>query len=254
MTLAWLGGLMWVLGRWVTENRRLTVGEAVLVGLGPLVRPDTTVYTLAVLASSSCCAGGSSPGATAASSSRRRWALPVLYELFRMAYFASLVPNTALAKGADVSHWSPGWTYLENMVGTYQLLIPLALLLVVAILLARDSDARHRWVLAVLPATALVQTLGIVHAGGDYIHGRLLLPAVVAFVAPVAVIPVRRVLLVPVAALGVWGLVAATSLRMEGSVIAGRSLIANGHDVATGSTKIANPVTKEQNGYGSLER
>jgi arabinofuranosyltransferase len=108
-------------------------------------------------------------------------------------------------------------------------------------------------VLAVLPATALVQTLGIVHSGGDYIHARLLLPAVVAFVAPVAVIPVRRVLIVPVAALAVWGLVAATSLRMEGSVIAGRSLIANGHAVATGATKMANPVTKEQNGFG-IER
>ena len=57
--------------------------------------------------------------------------------------------------------------------------------------------------------------------------------------------------MVPVAALAVWGLVAATSLRMEGSVIAGRSLIANGHAVATGATKMANPVTKEQNGFGT---
>ena len=107
VTLAWLGGLMWVLGRWGTDDRRLTVGEAVLVGLGPLVRPDTTVYTLTVLVLvlvlrwrvESWRDRGVVLGAALA--------LPVLYELFRMAYFASLVPNTALAKGADVSALGP---------------------------------------------------------------------------------------------------------------------------------------------------
>lgn len=252
VTLAWLGGVTWVLGRWADADRRLTWGEALLVGLGPLVRPDTTVYTLAVLALVIAVRWR-------AESWRDRFVvlatalgLPVLYELFRMAYFAALVPNTAIAKGADSSHWHAGWLYLRNLVGTYQLLIPLAIVLVAGFLVARDRDLRHRGALVVLPVTALVQTLGIVHSGGDYIHARLLLPAVVAFVAPLAVLPARRALLVPVAALAIWAVVAATSLRMEGSVVAGRSLIANGHDVASGSTKTANPVTAEQNAFGRV--
>ena len=45
-----------------------------------------------------------------------------------MGYFAMLVPNTALAKEAGLSRWGQGAAYAWDTLGTYWLLVPLALL------------------------------------------------------------------------------------------------------------------------------
>ncbi len=79
-------------------RRRLLVIAAV-VGLGPLVRPECTVLSIGFVVALAT---------FAAARPVRRWqlvaaavALPLAYELFRMAYYAALVPNTALAKAAS---------------------------------------------------------------------------------------------------------------------------------------------------------
>jgi len=60
------------------------------------------------------------------------------------------------------------------------------------------------------------------------------------------VVPARRALLVPVAAVAVWAVVAATSLRMGEAVKTGPSLIADGRQAITGFLDLDNPITAEQ--------
>ena len=72
-------------------------------------------------------------------------ALPVLYQVFRMGYFASLVPSTALAKDSGGIHLEQGWHYLRDLLGTYWLWIPLVVLLVAMVVRAVEArDSRRR--------------------------------------------------------------------------------------------------------------
>ena len=77
-------------------------------------------------------------------------AVPLAYELFRMGYYAALVPNTALAKEASAADWSRGWHYLTDLVDPYYLVIPLVLLLAVAVYELRGSLAQRRTTLALV--------------------------------------------------------------------------------------------------------
>ena len=64
-----------------------------------------------------------------------------------------------------------------------------------------------------LPVAGVLHALYITKSGGDYLHGRLLLPSLVAIVAPFAAVPWRPKLRVPIAVVGVWALLALTLLR-----------------------------------------
>src|SRR4030095_14165123 len=55
-------------------------------------------------------------------------ALPVAYQVFRMGYYAMVVPNTAVAKEAGDSNWAQGRRYLSDLVDPYRLGGPLAVL------------------------------------------------------------------------------------------------------------------------------
>ena len=61
-----------------------------------------------------------------AAARRRLWPSRSLFELFRMGYYALLVPNTGLAKAGAAAWWSQGFTYLWNFVAPYTLWLPLA--------------------------------------------------------------------------------------------------------------------------------
>lgn len=214
LTVAWIGGCVLALAGWAREpERRLALGTAVLLGLGPLVRPELTILTLALLGVVTALERGASW--------RRRialvavaFAVPVLYQIFRMGYYAALVPNSALAKEAARPYWSAGWTYLRHAVNPYWLWIPLAVLALGAYLplLLRGTSPRTRWTTAAFAIAGLLDALYIVRVGGDFMQARLLLPALTMVCAPVAVIPLRRataaaLLVVP------WAVVAMATLR-----------------------------------------
>jgi hypothetical protein len=55
-------------------------------------------------------------------------AVPAVYQLFRMGYYAQLVWNPAVTKSVARAQWGQGWTYLRDLLGTYWLLVPLGLL------------------------------------------------------------------------------------------------------------------------------
>lgn len=212
LTIAWIGTVLFVLARWATRSAPLPFWGAIVLGLGPLVRPELGLLTVGALA------------VAVVADRARGWrpntarvlvalAVPVGYEIFRMGYYAALVPNSAIAKEASRPYWSAGWTYLHHTVDPYWLWFPLLVLAIGAYLpLVRRADARAGAVTVLFLVVGLLDALYIVRVGGDFMQARLLLPALVLVCAPVAVIPLRRMtaaalLVVP------WAIIAAVSLR-----------------------------------------
>lgn len=184
----------------------------VVMGLGPMVRPDLGLVSICLIAAWIVIArhrGGRAVGDVAIA-----FAVPVAYQVFRMGYFASLVPSTALAKDAGGLHLRQGLDYAGDLIGTYWLWIPLACAAVAIFANLR----RDRWIAV---ATVAMVGGGLLHAayfvviGGDYMHGRLLLPALFAVALPASV-GVRKVTAKSAALVGVvavWAIVCATTLR-----------------------------------------
>jgi len=187
--LCWLGGSAYMTvsaAQASTDRRRLLA--ALVVGLGPVVRPDYAVlglplglvlitYARSWRARSLLATVGALPG--------------LLFQIFRMGYFASLVPNTAFAKEAFVSWWEQGLHYLWNTVGLYWLLVPFGCLLVGLLAMAPGSlkpAARVRWALLL---SGLLHVLYVVRVGGDFMHARMLLPGLAAIFSSAALLPVR---------------------------------------------------------------
>jgi len=186
MGLVWL----WIAASWFVLVSAVRVGTfgtrrrfayGVILGLAPLVRPDLTLMLLCLLV------------AWFVLVRPRRvvldlvavFALPVAFEIFRMGYYATLVPTTALAKDAGGLHLGQGWAYAENFITPYHLWLTFALLTAT---IAYRWLARHDRRVAV--ATVAMLAAGAAHAlyitaiGGDYMHGRLLLPAFFAIAIP----------------------------------------------------------------------
>ena len=201
---AWLVLMVAVRSPHMVGRRRFVCG--VVLGLAPLVRPELTLTMVFLLV------------AWFYLVRPRRvvfdliaiFALPVAYQIFRMGFYASVVPNTALAKDAGGLHLSQGWAYLRDFVGAYRLWV--TALLIVAVLVINYLQRRERRMAMATGAMVLgglANGLYIILIGGDYMHGRLLLPAFFAIALP-ASIAVRRARLpeLGLAALaGAWALV-----------------------------------------------
>jgi arabinofuranosyltransferase len=230
LAIGWVGASFAALARLAAHQRSgATVGPrralaiAVLVGLGPLVRPEGALLSLAfVVALCSMAAVRDVP----------RWrlvaaalALPVAYQVFRMGYYASLVPNTALAKAAGESRWDQGWYYLVNTVGPYALVVPLLAMVVWVVGVRRrrfdrmfgGSDGRR--LVALLVGAALLHVLYVVRVGGDYMHARMLLVPLFALCCPLAMVPLPRssrasgLAIGTVTVMGGWALLVLFALR-----------------------------------------
>ena len=198
LVMAWLGGCIFVLGRWAAQPRqRLPVMAAALIGLGGLVRPELALFSVlfAVMVLALQWPRDSWPqrlGLLLAISF-----IPIAYQIFRMGYYGSLVANPALAKDAASPQWQQGWLYLMDFMSPYWLWPVLILVLAGGYLplvrgLWHRRAMRALAVLAVCVICAVLHALYIVTAGGDWLHGRLLLPALYVLVLPVAVLPVTR--------------------------------------------------------------
>jgi arabinofuranosyltransferase len=214
----WIGSSWWLLTKWI-ETR----GDAqwrqwwipVVVGLGPLVRPDFAIFSAAFLIA-------------LVLTGERRWkpvvfvlatalVLPAASELFRMAYYANIVPNTAIAKEASLSNWQQGWKYLRDFFAPYVLLLPVLVLAgaFLAPVFGRGRGRNPR--LSVLVGCALVgglvHGLYVVRVGGDFMHARMLLPSLLVTLLPVSVVPVTGWRWLAATALAVWAIACAAGLR-----------------------------------------
>jgi arabinofuranosyltransferase len=234
----------------VAEGSRRRPGRAwpvaLVLALGPLVRPDMALVAavggvaLAVLEQPRDRRGMLRVVGLGALT-----VAPALaYEVFRAGYYGLLVPSTALAKEAGVSRWGRGYSYLRDTVATYWLLIPAAVLAVAALLVVAQrvtrsgwwarrrggvagpdegsADVRRTrgWDRAGTVAVAVAPVLGglgmlvyVTRVGGDFMHARMLLPAIFAMLLPVMALPVRRRTVVPLLVLLVWAAVVGTTAR-----------------------------------------
>ncbi|WP_410647392.1 hypothetical protein [Amycolatopsis sp. cmx-4-54] len=208
----WLGGTWWLLVRRTSTMDELRTWPVALVaGLGPLVRPDLALFSGVALVALLVLAR---PG-------RRRVmglmalavALPLAYQVFRMGYYGLLTPNTALVKEASEANWARGWAYLADLVQPYWLWLPLLLLAAAVITISSTVDRTFVVLSAVPVAGSVLLALYVIRVGGDFMHGRMLLPALFCLLLPVLALPVTRVTVSILVAVGIWAFVSAASLR-----------------------------------------
>lgn len=194
LTFCWLAASFWLLVRraeLARSGRDLPgpwrpVAPAVVIGLGPLVRPDlalvSAAFAVALLVQHRFSLAGWLRTAGVA------LAVPLVWEIFRAGYYATLVPNTALAKSAAHSDLAGGFAYLSDYAGLYRLWVPMALSL--AVTTALGIAALRRRDLTVMALLLAPVVGGVLHGGyvtyigGDFMHGRMLLPATMAVLLP----------------------------------------------------------------------
>jgi arabinofuranosyltransferase len=220
MGLVWL----WLAASWYLLLQRARTGSPAagwrraatlaVVGLGPLVRPDLALMAAVFLGAWVLVARPRGRRLLADASAAA--VLPVLYQLFRMGYYAAPVPNTGLAKDGSTHFLYRGVDYLQDLTTTYALWLPLVPVVVALLLTVRRRPAPVRVVVGAAVVAGLVHGAYIVFIGGDYMHGRLLLPALFALALPAA-LPVERRALPSLALVGgvVWAVVVVASVRYE---------------------------------------
>jgi arabinofuranosyltransferase len=224
MVFLWLGASFLLLVR-VEGRRSRAVPAAVVMGLGSLIRPElalgSVVFMVALLLVMAA------PGWSGAPRRMVRFgiplaaslALPVAFEIFRMGYYALVVPNTGLAKAGGAAWWSQGFTYLWNFVSPYTLWLPMALAVPFVWQPVRTwwsrGDRMGVLVLGTPIVAGLADVVYVVHVGGDYMHARLLLPGFFALCLPIFVSgrQARSALTVPLIGIAVWAVVCGGWLR-----------------------------------------
>ncbi|NBE56999.1 hypothetical protein, partial [Streptomyces boluensis] len=187
----------------------------VLLGLGPLVRPDLGIVSVVFLAAQWLMVRPG-PRRTLAGLGAAL-AAPLAYEVFRAGYYGHLVPLPGVTKEASQSLWGRGFGYLGDLAGPYLLWLP-ALFILAALLrapLLRTPPARTRLIPVLAPVVAgLLCWLYVIKVGGDFMHGRMLLPGLFLLLLPVFLVPATRPFALAATAVGVWALVCASWLRI----------------------------------------
>ena len=248
LVICWIGVMWFGMQRWARAGHREyrfglpapeTAVLAFIAGLGPLVRPEMALAAVAFLGLM----------AVAAQSWRHlAWlvaiagTVPVVYQIWRMSYYALPYPLTAVAKDAGGSKWGRGLEYLWDLLAPYVLLVPLGAVLIAGLVClwavanplprlrirssrtagrsaggaeaeqggddggdaaggATDDDAVSRLrrlrgrvrstpvVTVVFLVVAVVMLLYVTRVGGDFMHGRVLLPSLFLLLLPVSVVP-----------------------------------------------------------------
>lgn len=195
--------------RWRATGPRFRAALACVAGLSVLVRPELALIGGAALIMMLVAARGWRSRLLVVIAGGL---LPVAYQIFRMGYYALIVPGTAVAKDAAGAKWQQGFVYLANFNKPYLLWIPAILLVALGLLLVA-TRSRPWWithevsldhgvwaravqsppaVVAFILVSGLLQALYWIRQGGDFMHGRVLLTPVFCLLAPVAVIPVVK--------------------------------------------------------------
>ncbi|WP_223064892.1 hypothetical protein [Streptomyces sp. IB201691-2A2] len=206
----------WIAGAWLALIKRPSaLLTSAVIGLGPLVRPDLGLVSVVFLGAQWLLVRPSWRGTLAGAGAAG--ALPAAYEVFRAGYYGHLVPLPAVTKEASQSLWGRGLGYLGDFAHPYLLWVP-ALFVVAAVLPARGGLAERgvaRLVPVLAPVVAgLLCWLYVIKVGGDFMHGRMLLPGLLLMLLPVFVVPVTRVGVLAAVGVGLWAVVCAGWLRI----------------------------------------
>ncbi|WP_232717504.1 flagellar motor control protein ZomB [Gordonia metallireducens] len=192
-----------------------TLALAFTAGLAPLVRPELTVFggLVLVLVFFAPLGWKMRLGVAVVAG-----ALPVGYQIFRMGYYALLVPNPAVAKDASGAKWEQGFAYLTNLFGPYVLLLPVVMAVVAGVILVVGARLRadaatstvdpvtvdpdrsrlgalsarlqsSTAVVSVVVVAGLILIVYWMRQGGDFMHGRVLLVPLFVTLLPLMVVP-----------------------------------------------------------------
>ncbi|MEV8631325.1 hypothetical protein AB0395_06680 [Streptosporangium sp. NPDC051023] len=239
LVFLWIGLSWWLLARAAWGGPVLPL--VFVLGLAPLVRPELAlVYSIffgALLVLRW-------PGRWSAV----RWfamsmALPVAYQIFRMGYYGLVVPNTALAKEAGESRWARGLLYVGDTVLTYQLVGPL--LVVIPLSLWACRTRRDLVVSAASLAAGVLMLLYVLRVGGDFMHGRMMLPVLLLLLLPAMVLPPRVVTALVCAGVTLWAVICAMTLGVPYKQAVGPGGIADERGFYVLWTHDPHPVTAE---------
>ncbi len=96
------------------------------------------------------------------------------YQIFRMGYFASFFPNPFYTKSGAGSYFSQGILYLKDLVEGSLFLVAF-LLGVLALIITRKNYSFKARLLIFF--SGFIHGFFVVRGGGDFMHGRFLLPA-----------------------------------------------------------------------------
>lgn len=285
LVIFWIALLWLLLVRWAQSPNpswRSVLLLAFVAGLGPLVRPEMAIVGgLALLLIFLAPIGWK----------LRVWivvaagVVPVAYQIWRMGYYGLPYPNTAVSKDAGGAKWSQGFAYLWNLVGPYALWLPLLALAVVVAAMWWGHPARTHasgdlghapegaWprfsrrlhspaaIVVFILACGFVLALYSIRVGGDFMHGRVLLPALFCFMVPISVMPLR---IVPRSEWGrnnatlgfavsvvawlttmVWAVIAANTVGMPTGAIVGKTGIVDERAFYSLNTGHRHPIRAE---------
>ncbi|MEU7582713.1 hypothetical protein AB0B50_34615 [Streptomyces sp. NPDC041068] len=214
LATCWLAGCWWLLAR--DERRQLPL-TAVVLGLGPLVRPDLGLVSAVFLAVWFVLLRArrrTTVGLAAAAC-----VLPGAYEVFRAGYYGVLVPLPGITKEASGANWGRGLLYAANFALPYRLWVPLLVLAVLGSFLVVRRTTRvavgsvrpaarlpRRPVLLVAApmVSGVLSLLYVVRVGGDFMHGRMLLPGLFLLLLPVWALPRGRAVVAGGTVLALW--------------------------------------------------
>ncbi|MEU2036830.1 flagellar motor control protein ZomB [Nocardia amamiensis] len=220
LVICWIGLLWWQLMRWSqAKSVRLPglLGLVFLAGLAPLIRPEMTLvgaFALLMIFLAPMPESRLRPIVLRAVIVAVAGLVPMGYQIWRMGYYGLPYPNTAVAKDAGGAKWGQGFTYLWDLVGPYFLWVPLLVLSIAGVVAARtranrtmqaERDEASGWsigrvrnwlrspgaVVTMVLLSGFLLTVYALRVGGDFMHGRMLLPQLFLFLLPVAVLPIR---------------------------------------------------------------
>jgi arabinofuranosyltransferase len=201
MTFLWLGWCSYSLTRCQSTRSRI-MRTSFLIGLGPLIRPDFAVITLCLLLALAFTPKAS--GATRLQALLLAIFPAAVWQVFRMGYYAAIVPTTFLAKESLNSVWWRGYLYIDDFLRTYEpewiLMLGAFALLGRSLRFVSTRDASgdvttklgHDRVIAALCVGGALHILSVCRVGGDFMHARFLLPGVFAILASFAIVPLPR--------------------------------------------------------------
>jgi arabinofuranosyltransferase len=245
----WLGGCWWLL---VRTRDAAGPGErawhAVWFGLGVLVRPDLALVTGFFLAGAWLAVRPGLRGAGCQVAAAM--AMPTAYEVFRMGYYGLLVPLPALTKEPGASEIRRGLAYAADFALPYWLYVPAlvlaAVLVAVAVAGGESADRGRLAVLLTPPAAAVAVVVYVIRLGGDYMHARMLLPAMFLALLPVLLVPARRTTVTAVVLVGLWAVLCVGPWNPDAYHHSNVATAIRVRDTDIGITGTANPNTAAQ--------
>ena len=234
----WLAACWWLLV--AVRPDRLRWVAAITFGLGPLVRPDFTLASVTFCIALWWLVRPTLRQTLALGAAAL--ALPVAYEVFRAGYYGTLVPLPALAKGAGNSAWERGFIYLVDYVRPYFVFVPIAILGVIfAIAMKRKwVGERAKILVATTTITSVLLAAFVLRVGGDFMHGRMLLPATFVVILPALLLPAQRVIAPALVLIAVWATVI-VAWKADGKAHATAIRVADERHNYSTWTKTANP-------------